>query len=274
MRALGYFILAVCMVVLLMPLYIMVIGSFMELKGFMARPPSLVLRDATLYNYQTLYADGELGRWFMNTIYITVATVTLTLVTVVTAGYCFSRFPSRAVTVVYCAFIIAIIVPRSVLIIPLYTMMKTIGLSGTRVAVVLPSVFFPVGILIYKKYLDEISTEYDESAMCDGAKTTTIITQVLMPMTQPALAAVATFAAMGVIADFLWPFLVLQRPALRTLTVGLMHKIYQPSGAAFFMNPIGMRMAAGVILFLPLLIIYAVLHRYFLEGVTTGGLKG
>ncbi len=273
MKIVSYIILAVCLILLLIPLYIMVIGSFTNIQGFLKQPPALLLRNPTFRNYEIILGDSPIGTWIMNTFIITATTVALTLLTVITAGYCFSRYPGRVVNLIYIMFLLTIMIPKTVLIIPLIMIFRALGLSGTRAAVILPSVFFPIGIFIYKTYLDKISTAYDDCARMDGANEWYIITRIIMPMSKSAIAAVATFAVMGSLRDFLWQFLVLQRPARRTLIIGLMNKVYQMSDAIMHINPIGTKMAAGVIIFIPLLLVYVMLHQHFLEGVTVGGIK-
>ena len=273
MKAIPYFILAICLIILLAPLYLMLIGSFTYLQGFLIKPPSLFLRNPTIQNYEIVLSGSPVVRWFGNTVLIGASTVALSLGTIILAGYCFSRYPGRVVNFVYVLFLLTVMVPRNVLIIPLFMIFRALGLSGTRVAVVLPSVFYPVGLFIYKNYLDKISTAYDDCAKIDGASEWCIISRVIVPLSRPALAAVGTFVLMGSLREFLWQFLVLQRESRRTLIVGLMHNVYQMSNMLNYINPIGTKMAAGVIIFIPLLLIYTVLHRYFLEGIAAGGVK-
>ncbi len=274
MKAPSYVILLLFFLVLLAPLYIMVIGSFTHLEGFLMKPPSLLLRNPTLRNYRIVLGDKPILLWCANTFIIAGSTVVLSLFCIILAGYCFSRYPGRVMTVIYLAFLLTIMVPKNVLIIPLFIIFKNLGLSGTRAAVVIPSVFYPVGLFIYKTYIDKISTAYDDCARIDGAREWYVISRIIVPMSRPAIAAVATFVLMGSLREFLWQYLVLQKEHRRTLIVGLMDSVYQMSNTMNAINPIGTKMAAGMVIFIPLLLIYIFLHRHFLEGITTGGIKG
>jgi multiple sugar transport system permease protein len=273
-KLITYTLLTIFLALLLAPLYVMVVGSFTELQGFLAQPPALLLRNPSLLNYRIVLVGQPVAKWCINTATVMASTLTLSIISIVLAGYCVSRYPGRWVNAIYAAFLLTVMIPKNVLIIPLIVIFRNLGLSGTRAAAVLPSVFYAVGIYIYKTYLDKIPTTYDDCARMDGANEAQIITRVIVPMSRPAIAAVSTFIIMASMQDFLWQFLVLQRPSRRTLIVGLLHVVYQMGFGEMRVNPIGTKMAAGVIVFVPLLIAYAVLHRYFLTGITAGGIKG
>ena len=273
-RVFSYSVLIICFVVLLTPLYIMIIGSFTHLEGFLMQPPSLLLRNPTLQNYDSVLGDRPIGMWAMNTGIIAGVTVSLSLISTIMAGYCFARYPARWVNIIYALFLLAIMVPKQVLIIPLIVELNYLNLSGTRAAAILPAVFFPVGIFIYTNYVRGVPRAFDDCARIDGANEWNIITRVIIPMTRPAIAAVTTFALMGSLRDFLWQYLTLQSKSLQTLSVGLMAAVYARGTMEMELNPIGTKMAVGMILFVPLLLIYSVLHKHFLRGIAGGGLKG
>jgi len=274
MKALPYVLISILLIVLLTPLYIMTIGSFTEISGFLKKPPSLILRNPTLANYTRILSDSPVLLWCANSLIVAGSTVLLSVSTIILAGYCFSRYPGRIINVLYAALLLGVMIPKNALIIPMFILIKNIGLSGSLAAVILPSVFYPVGLFIYKTYLDKIPKTYDDCARMDGAKELTIITRVIMPMSRPAIAAIATFSLMGSLQEFMWQFLILQRTSLYTLLIGLTRKAYASQLAIFGINPIGLKMATGMVLFVPLAAIYGFLHRYYLEGIMTGGIKG
>ena len=274
MKYVSYAILIICMCLLLLPLLIMISGSFTDIERFLASPPRLMLSAPTLENYITILTKSRLGIWTMNTLIIAGTNIILTLTTVIMAGYCFSRYPGKVVNAIYVAFIAAIIIPVTVLIIPMYEILRRLHLSGTRFAVVVPAVFYPLGLLLYTAYLNQISTEYDDSARCEGASDRVIITKLMLPMTAPILAALSAFLLMASLQSFLWPFLILQRDNVRTLMVGLTLRVYETGQFGdIALNPIGLKMTAGVILFVPLVLVYAALQKQFLTTANFGGLK-
>ena len=273
-RIITYTVLVCCIVVLLFPLYVMVVGSFTDIRGFLKRPPALLLNNPTLKNYKTILVGSPIALWGMNTLLVTGSTVVLSCLSVVMAGYCFARYPSRWVNAVYGLFLMSLMVPRNVLIIPLIMICRRLGISGTIAAAVLPCVFYPVGIFVYKRCIKSIPTDYEDNAMMDGAGEWAILTKVLFPMSKSAIAAIATFVALGSMQDYLWQFIVLQRVNRRTLVVGLIDRVYQTGNdIGLFINPIGTKMAAGVLIFAPLLLVYLFAHKKILEGIATGGIK-
>ncbi len=273
-RLITYTVLIICIAVLLFPLYVMVVGSFTDIQGFLKRPPALLLNNPTLINYKIIIVGAPIAIWTLNTIIVTGTTVVLSCLTVVLAGYCFARYPGRIVNAVYMAFLLSLMVPKNVLIIPLIMICRRLGISGTIAAAILPGVFYPVGIFIYKRCIESIPTDYEDSARMDGAGEWMIITKVLFPMSKSAIAAIATFVALGAMQDYLWQFIVLQRVNRRTLLVGLIDRAYQTgNNSDLFINPIGTKMAAGVLIFVPLLMVYIFAHKKILEGIATGGIK-
>ena len=269
-----YTVLVICIALLLFPLYVMIVGSFTELRGFLKRPPALVLNNPTLINYRIILSGSPIAIWTLNTIMVTGSTVLLSVLSVVLAGYCFARYPGRIVNAVYMAFLLSLMVPRNVLIIPLVIICRRLGISGTLVAAVLPAVFYPVGIFIYKRCIESIPTDYEDSAKMDGAGEWQVITKVILPMSKAAIAAIATFVALGAMQDYFWQFIVLQRENRRTLIVGLIDRVYQTGNdSGLFINPIGTKMASGVLIFVPLLLVYILAHKKILAGIATGGIK-
>jgi len=267
-------ILAITLVSLLMPLYIMAIGSFMDMNGFMRKPPSLILHNPTMKNYRNILGGSPIVLWAVNSIVVAGATMALGIGTIILAGYCVSRYPGRIVNGLYVLFLLGVMVPKNALMLPMFVLIKNVGLSGTLASVILPSVFYPVGLFIYKNYMDKLPQDFDDSAKMDGATEWAIITRILVPMSRPVIAALCTFILMGSLQEFMWQFLMLQRKGLHTLIVGLTLKAYDTQLALIRINPIGVKMAAGMVIFVPLAMIYFFLHRYFLEGLTTGGIKG
>ena len=273
MKYVSYAVLIICLAVLLMPLYIMTIGSFTNMNGFMRKPPSLILHNPTMKNYRNILAGSPIILWAINSVIVAGATMALGIGAIIFAGYCVSRYPGRIVSSLYVVFLLGVMVPKNALILPMFVLIKNLGLSSTLAAVILPSVFYPVGLFIYKNYMDKLPKDFDDSARMDGASEWTIITRVLVPMARPVIAALCTFMLMESLREFMWQFLMLQRRGLHTLIVGLTLKAYNTQLEIFRINPIGLKMAAGMIIFVPLAMIYFFLHRYYLEGLTTGGIK-
>ncbi len=266
-----YAIAATLIIVLLFPIYWMLAGSLMPMSGLMARPV-LIPRPASLENYRLLLNDTQIGKWIVNTLVIVVVMVTSSILVSTMAGYAFAT--QRGLAWLYWIFLVSIMIPRQVLIIPLFVLIRWVRLSGTRIAAILPAIFHPVGIFIYRNYVESIPKEMLDCARIDGATERQTLTRIIVPLSRPALAVLVVMKFIEALTDFIWQFLVLQSPGKQTLVVGLMARVMMRGGNSDMnINPIGIKLAAGVILFLPLLVIFVVLQKHFISGIMTGGVK-
>ena len=157
--------------------------------------------------------------------------------------------------------------------IPLYITIRQIGLSGTLAAVVLTSIYQPVNLYLTKNFMQQIPKSIIESASIDGATEWTILYRVIIPLALPVLTLVALFTAIFVLSDYVWQSLVFQFGDVKTLVVGIMKKLMERGGGELNINPLGRQMAAGMILIVPLLTIFLIANKYFITGISVGGVK-
>ena len=253
------------------PIYWMFAGSLMPMSGIMARPV-LLPRPVSLENYRLLLNGTPFVRWIVNTIVIAIVMVISSVTVSAMAGYGFAT--QRRLAWLYWMFLVSIMIPRQVLVIPLFVLIRWVQLSGTRFAAILPALFHPVGIFIYRNYVESIPPQMIDCARIDGASERQVLWSIIVPLSRSALALLSIMKFCEAMTDFLWQFLVLQSPGKQTLVVGLMARVMMRGGGSDMnINPIGIKLAAGVILFLPLLVIFVVLQKHFISGIMTGGVK-
>ena len=267
-----YAIVIALSILFLFPLYWMVLGSFQPIEGIMRIPPAWIPRTVTVENYTILLGNNPWLLWAANSAGIACITVILSVTVTVLAGYAFSMYRFPGASVLFWLFMASLMVSRQILIIPMLQTVRTLGLSGTRLAVILPLLFSPLHIFLFRRYLDRIPRDYIDSARIDGATELGIITRIVAPLCKPILGAIAIFVFVGVLNDFLWQMLVLQDANKRTLLVGIVsatHK-YSPPRT---INPIGRILAGGVVLALPQLAVFLRFQRYFVKGLQVGGIK-
>ena len=267
-----YAFIVLIIVALLFPIYWMFVGSLMDIVGTLRRPPVFWPPHPTLQNYRWLLEGIPLLRWSLNTVSVTALMMVVSVTVTAMAGYAFAT--QRGVGWLYWLFLVSVMVPRSVLIIPTYVLMRWLGISGTRLAAVLPAFFFPVGIFLFKAYVDAMPKGMIDCARIDGAGERQLLVHVITPLAAPIVATLAVMKFIEGLTDYLWQMLVLQDPAKYTLMIGLLIRItLRGGGGVTNLNPIGIYMATGVLLFLPLLAIFAAFQRYFIDGIMNGGVK-
>lgn len=253
-------------IILLLPVYFMFTGSFQDIKGVMKMPPQLIPNKMTLFNYIKIFQLPWII-WLKNTILVTTVISFLSVFVSISSGYVFSFYRFRFKKILFSILLFGIMIPRIALIIPTYVILNKIHLSGSLLAVILPMIFSPVGFYLAKNYFDTIPISLLESARLDGANEFQIMVKIVSPLSLPIISALLVFSSIGSLQDFLWQALVLQIENRQTLLVGLMRFSMIRGAGDMSLNPIGRSLAVGVILLIPLLIIFIVANKYFISSM-------
>lgn len=262
-------ILIVFFVFLLFPLYFMIIGSFRDTRGTMKMPPDLLPKDITLENYIRIFKYSDIFIYFWNSLKVTVLYTVLTIIITCFTGYAFAFYKFKFKNFYWKALLIGIMIPRMSMFIPLYVIMRKIGLSGTHLAVILPCLVFPMFLYITRNYFETIPLSLLESARLDGANELQILLKVVGPLSKPIVTAIIVFSSINALGDFLWQNLVLQVPDKLTMIVGLIrYSMLRGMADERFINFIGRQLAVGVLLFIPIFIIFLVANKYFVSSLS------
>ena len=264
-RIVLYLLLMGLALTMLFPFYWMVLISLREtgsLVTFQWWPTNL-----SLTNYTEVLTQLPVLLWLRNSVIVAVGQTLLTLIFDSMAGYAFARkaFPGRRV--LFLLILAALMIPYQVTMIPVYQMMSGWGLVNTFVALILPSTT-TFGVFFMRQYIRTIPVELDEAARIDGCSDWSIYWRIILPLARPALAALGIFTFMGSWNNFLYPLIMTHTNDVRPLTVALS----QLQGQLF--SDWGRIMAVSTIAFLPVLIVFLCLQRYFERGIVLSGLKG
>ncbi|MBV2363020.1 carbohydrate ABC transporter permease [Streptomonospora nanhaiensis] len=254
-------------VVWLMPLVWAVLTSLKPEAETTAVPLRWLPLEPTFAAYQAVIERGDLQRWLLNSVVVSVLVTALTLVVCVLAAYACSKteFPGRSW--LFALFVAGILVPPQALIVPLFDQMSVLGMVDTYWGVALPQVVAPVMVFILKRFFDAIPRDYEEAARLDGAGHLRVLWSVVAPMSGPVLAAVGIFTFVQAWNNFLWPFVATADPALMTVPVGL-GTVQGSYGIQY-----AQEMAAAVLGALPLIAVFLLFQRHVVRGVTDAGLK-
>lgn len=261
---------ALCMAaaLALFPLLWMLSVSFMSAGEATAFPPPIFPRHPTLANYQELFARQGLGRCFANSLFLAGCATALSLTLNVMAGYAFAKLRFRGRDNLFRVLLGAIVIPSQVAMLPLFLLLKAMGLVNTYWGVLVPALATIFGIALVRQYALSIPDEMLEAARVDGASEPRIFVAIVIPALRPILAALATFTFLATWNDFMWPLIVLSDERLYTLPVGL------AALSREHVQDSELMMAGAVITVLPVLALFLLLQRQYLEGLLAGSIKG
>jgi multiple sugar transport system permease protein len=223
----------------------------------------------TVDNFLTALRVGQMPRWFFNSTIVTVVATLLTLILCAAAGYAFARIDFRGKKIVYPFVLAGLMVPKEAMFIPLFLMFANFDLQNSYAALILPRVATPLGVFIMTQFFKAIPREIEEAAQIDGASRFTIFWRIMLPMSVPALTALAIFTFILTWNDYLWPLVIATKKEMFTLTTGLASL----QGNFAQATELGSLMARGVIAIAPLLVLFLIFQRNLIRGiaVSSGG---
>lgn len=255
------------MVILLLPVWFMAIGSLQDIHGVFIMPPRWLPMQPTLDNWRWLFSRAPMVKWAINSVVVASVVVVVSVFASVTAGYAFAFYKWRGKRVTWLLLMAGIMVPRISLLIPLFVVVRKLGISGTLLAASIPVAFSPVGLYLARAYFETVPKSLLESARMDGANELQILGRVVVPLAQPIVTALALFSGIAGLQDFLWQMLQLQRKGVQTLVVGVTREVMLRGDDVMAVNPMGQAMASGMLLLIPVLIIFLIANRYFVSAL-------
>lgn len=254
--------------VALFPLAWMVSVSFMHPGESGTLPPPLLPAQATLENYRTLFLRAGMGRYLANSLAVASAITLLSLACNLMAGYAFAKLRFRGRTALFKGLLGALVIPAQVAMLPLFLLLKYLGLVNSYAGVVLPALASVFGIFLVRQYARGIPRELLEAARIDGASEWRIFRSVALPLLRPIILTLAVLTFLTAWNDFMWPLIVLTGKDHFTLPIAL------ASLAREHNQGIELMMAGSMVTVLPVLLLFLGLQRYYISGLLLGSVKG
>jgi multiple sugar transport system permease protein/raffinose/stachyose/melibiose transport system permease protein len=253
----------------LFPFFWMVSVSLKPATEPFAIPARLWPVDPTFENYVTAFRP-EFRTYFLNSAIVSLSTVAITVTLGLLAAYCFTRFQTRLLSVVMALLVGAQMFPASAIIIPIYRMMKAAHLLNTLVSLILAyvTITLPVAIWMLRGFLARLPVALEEAAAIDGAGPLRTFFSVIVPLSRPGIVATSVFVLIVTWQEFLFALSFTSTRNVRTLPVGLNDFIGQ-YGIRY-----GELMASSVLVSVPVILVFFVLQRQLIAGLTGGALKG
>lgn len=267
-RALGYLVLVAAAAALLLPFYWMVMSSLKTNNEVFTIPIKWVPESMVWNNYLDIWQRSDMTTWLRNTMLLSVVVTALQVLTGSFAAYGFAkiRFPGR--DLLFLAYIGTIAVPWQSYMIPQFILMSKVQLSDTLWSIILLQAFGAFGVFLMKQYYESIPDELIEAARIDGLSEYGIYRRIMLPLSIPAVASLSLLTFVTTWNDYLGPLIYLRSPELRTIQLGLRTFITQ------YNAEYALILTGSVLSVLPIAVIFLFGQRYFLQGITTTGLKG
>jgi alpha-1,4-digalacturonate transport system permease protein len=221
----------------------------------------------SLDNYVEGIQSFNFMTYLINSVVVTVSATLLTLLVNSMAAFALAKYHFRGRTTIFIIMLATLMVPLSVILVPVFLVITEIGWNNNLLGVIVPGAATPTGVFLLRQYMLTIPDELLAAARIDGASEWRIYTQIILPLSAPALAVLTIFSVMWRWNDFLWPLIVLSRSELFTLQVGLNS----------FQGELNVQwhliLAMTVVTLLPITIIFAILQKYITTGIATTGMK-
>ena len=241
--------------------------SFNAEQDVFSWPIKLLPEKWTLGNYASVWRDLPFGQWLFNSFFITLIQTITNVFFAALAGFAFARLDFPGKNILFSILLASLMIPGVILLVPKFIILYEFHLINTYAGLIFTGLVSVVNIFLMKQFFETIPKDLEEAALIDGCSYFRIFWQIFLPVSKPALAAVAIYTFQGSWNEFLWPVIVTTTREMFTLPVGM----------AFLKNEFSVQwpllMAGTILISLPTLAIFLLFQRYFVQGVAAAGLK-
>ena len=263
-----YVVLSFGAIVMVLPFIWTVLSSLKNMGQTFAYPVKIFPDPVVWENYPESLSALPFGRAYWNSFYIAAIVVIFQLLTATMAGYSFAKLKFRGHGVIFVLFLATMMVPSQVTMIPLFLIMKKIGLLGSHMSLILPAALFNAfGVFLMRQFIAGLPDELEEAAIIDGASVPQIFFRIIIPLVKPSMAAFGIFVFLGQWNSFMYPLIFLNKT--ETFTVPLLLNFFKGTYATDY----PLLMAGTVISVVPVLIVYLFFQKQIIQGIAITGMK-
>ena len=262
-----HLLLIVVGVSMVMPFLWMLSTSLKDKTELYDYPPKLIPSRLNWQNYVEALKLAPFGRFYFNSIFITICITLGQLITAVLAAYVFARieFPGR--NILFIIYLSTLIIPAQVTVIPLFLIVKELGWIDSYQGLIIPFISRAFPIIFLRQFFMTLPKGLEDAAKVDGCGRLRFLIQIMIPTARPALAAIGLFIFLFHWRSYLWPLVITNSTKMRTLPIGLRYFVSEQSTQFHYM------MAASIIVTVPIVLIYLFAQKQFIKGITMTGLK-
>ncbi|MEA3334413.1 MAG: carbohydrate ABC transporter permease [Chloroflexota bacterium] len=252
--------------IMLAPFAVMLLVSLFPKEAFFQR--SFDLNEVSLQNYFDTFTAVPFARFYFNSLVVAISTTFIQILTASLAAFAFARLRFKGRDPLFLIYLATLMIPFQVTMIPNFILVRELGWYNSYLALILPGAFSAFSTFLLRQYYLGIPKELDEAARMDGASSFRIWLQIIVPLSGPVLATLAIFNFLASWNDFLWPLVITNSESMRTIPVGL------SSFQGQYSTEWHLLMAGSVIALLPVLAIYILAQKWFVQGITLSGMGG
>lgn len=265
-----YLFLILMAVVVLFPFYWMIISSLKTLDEYRMSVPTFFPRRIMFSNYLTAFTTANLGRLFLNTLYVGLVSTILSLIITILSAFAFARLEFRGKDCLFAALLATMMIPGELFTITNYSTVTQLGWINTYTVLIVPFLVSVFYIYLLRQNFMQIPNELYLAAKVDGTSDFKYLCKVMIPLSLPTLISITILKMMGAWNSYIWPRLVANDSAHRMITNGLRNAFTESTGDVNY--PV--QMAAVALVSFPLFLVFVFLRKYIMKGVSRSGIKG
>jgi multiple sugar transport system permease protein len=256
-------------VLMIAPFLWIINAAFGQTSEIYVVPPKWLPLNPSLDNFTSVFEQVPYGQFMLNSLKLAVIVTIGQLVTCSMAAYAFARLNFPGKNILFLLLISALMIPGQVTLVPLFILMRQLGLYNTHAALILPALINPFGVFLLRQYFLTIPGELEDAARVDGANVFTIYWRIILPLAGPVLTTLAILTFVSMWNSYFLPLIMLNKPELQVLTVGL--TLLQGQYGAGALGPVAAALAMAIV---PVLIIFLLLQKYIIQSIVSTGIKG
>jgi ABC-type glycerol-3-phosphate transport system permease component len=273
-KVIWYILLVIIVVLALAPIGWMISTSSKPESQIVTTDIRWIPKTITFENFQAVMDKHPMIRWTINSLVVATSATILVLILSSLTGYALARMQFVGRDIIFIIFLSMLFVPIQITVVPLFLLFSELGLTDNYLALILPVGATVTGVFLMRQFFLSVPSELEDAARIDGAGAWRTWWSVVMPLARPALIAVAIITFLATWNSFFWPLIVTRSDSIRTLPVGVAQFMSLRPGMAQGAQAFGEAMAGAAIASVPPILVFLVLQRYFIEGITRSGLKG
>lgn len=265
-----YTLLILGMAVVFIPFWYMIVTSFKPQSYIFEIPPKLWPQEFSLDNYKEAISKNTFGLYFLNSLFVAITSTGLTVLISSMLAYVFARVEFRGKEILFSVFMVGMMIPPVMLIIPQFIITKQIGLFDSLAGLITVYISMNLSTQTYllRNFFEGLPKDMEEAALIDGASQWTIFTKLILPLSKPGLSVVTIFTFLYSWDEFPWAHVAIKETTKRTLPVAI--ALFQTQ----HLTEWGQVFAATLIALVPVVIVFIVFQKYFIQGISTTGIKG